>query len=126
MSDYSVKSALLLYQNKRKYHLGGQGRVEEFAMNLTCQEREFNAEPPKQGTHNSRVGTWALGFLLSLLGAGEETGSIRQVKCLSCRRLHVRFLSACLILNVESLYIEGKERRSSENKAKSSREERCF
>lgn len=83
-----ISKTKILYLRNLEILLGGQGRVEEFAMNLTCQEREFNPEPPKTRhpqQQSGHLGPWISAQSCWVLG---KRRSIRQVKCLSCRRLH--------------------------------------
>lgn len=52
----------------------------------------------KQGAHNSRVGTWALGFLLSPAGHPGRDGASGRLSVLAAGGCTLRLLSVRLIL----------------------------
>ena len=96
-------------------------------MNLTCQEREFNAEPPKPRRPQQQSGPLGTWVPAQPCWAPGKRRSIRQVRGLSCRRLHAETSespSDSKMVKVHALRREGE--RSSENKAKLSWEKKCF
>lgn len=110
-----ISKAKILYLWNLEILLGGQGRVEEFAMNLTCQEREFKGRFWASKNKVPTTAEWAPGHLdfCSVLLVPGKRWSIRQVKCLSCRQLPAETSerpSNSKMLNVYTLRRKGEKK----------------